>query len=57
VKNTLIYIDLETACYPKTSDAYIAKLARTQKEILDLIEGGFEYVCDFEDGKILRKRK
>ena len=30
---------------------------QARKEILDLIEGGFEYVCDFEDGKILRKRK
>ena len=57
IKNTLIYIDLETACFPNACDEYLRKVARTEKEACDLIEAGFEYVCNFDDASIFRKRK
>jgi len=57
IKNTLIYIDIESISYPHNSDDYHAKTARTEKEALNLIEAGFEYVCTIQDAKLFRKRK
>ncbi len=56
IENTLLYIQLEEALFKGTCD-YISKVARTEKEICNLIEDGFEYVTDFEGAKIFRKRK
>jgi integrase len=57
-KNTLIYIDLETACFPNGGDDYVGKTAKTSVEGLSLIEAGFEYVCTSPDGTMLfRKRR
>ena len=55
--NTLVYIDLETVCFPHGGDDYHARTARTEAEALKLIEAGFEYVCDIGDAKLFRKRK
>ena len=30
IKNTMIYIDLEKACYPKTNEEYMARVANTE---------------------------
>ncbi len=57
LKNTLVYIDLEIACYPNANDHFVSKVAKTEQEICSCIESGFEYVCDFQDAKIFRKRK
>jgi hypothetical protein len=57
VKNTLIYIDLETACFSKGGDEYHGKTARTETETLQLIEASFEFACDIGDAKIFRKRR
>jgi integrase len=57
IKNTLIYIDLETVCFPHGGDDYHAKTARNEAEALKLIEAGFDYVCDIGDAKLFRKRK
>jgi hypothetical protein len=38
-------------------DEYIAKVAHTEEEICQLVEAGFEYVCDYNGNKIFRKRK
>lgn len=54
LENTLLYtqlVDLEDA------DDYVCKVARTPNEIHDLIETGFDYVCDQDDLKFFRKRK
>jgi hypothetical protein len=32
VKNILIYIDLEIACYPNTNDHYVSKVAKPNKK-------------------------
>jgi len=39
------------------NDEFICKIARTLKEISQLIELGFEYVCEQDGLKFFRKRK
>lgn len=57
IKNTLIYVQLEEAIYRSQSDEFICKVAETVEEAKELIEAGFEYVCDFDGVKLFRKRK
>ena len=57
IKNTLLYIDLESIAYPHDGDDYHAKTARTETEALKLVEAGFEYVCSMREVKLFRKRK
>lgn len=58
IKNTVVYVHLEKSCYANGScDEYLSKAARTETEALSLIEAGFEYVCDFNNAKLFRKRK
>lgn len=52
----ILYIQLEEALFQGENE-YISKVARTEKEILSLIDVGFEYVTEFEGAKIFRKRK
>ena len=56
IKNTLLYVQLEEALFQGETD-YISKVARTEKEICQLVEAGFDFVTDFQDAKIFRKRK
>jgi integrase len=53
IQNTLIYTHLVNF----KEDEYIAKVAHTEEEICQLVEAGFEYVCDYNGNKIFRKRK
>jgi len=36
---------------------YVSKVAKTEKEAMELIEAGLDFVFDFEGHKLLRKRK
>ena len=56
IKNTLLYVQLEEALFQGETE-YISKVAKTEKEICSLVESGFEYITDFEGGKIFKKRK
>ncbi|MEM3759577.1 MAG: tyrosine-type recombinase/integrase [Candidatus Bathyarchaeia archaeon] len=53
IKNTLIYTQL----IPSNEDEFICKVATTIEEAKQLIEAGFEYVCDIDNAKLFRKRK
>jgi integrase len=53
INNTLIY----TRLIDFKEDDYIARIAHPEQEVCQLIESGFEYVCDFQGNKIFRKRK
>ncbi len=53
IKNTLIYTQLVTF----QNDDYICKVASNVKEASELIEMGFEYVCEMDQLKLFRKRK
>jgi hypothetical protein len=51
--NTLIYTQLVDF----KEEEYVCKVAKTVEEACKLIEAGFEYVCNFDDVKLFRKRK
>jgi len=53
IQNTLIYTQLVDF----KDDEYVARVASSEKEVCQLIEAGFEYVCDYNGNKIFRKRK
>jgi len=53
LENTLIYTHL----IDFKDEEYVCRVAKTVKEASDLIEAGFDYVCDMEDAKLLRKPK
>ena len=38
-------------------DDFTSATAKTIEEAQKLVEAGFEYVCDFDDAKLFRKRK
>jgi len=54
IKNTLIYTHLVEGL---KEDEFICKVARTPEEIAQLIEAGFEYVCEHEGLKFFKKMK
>jgi integrase len=53
IKNTLIYTQIVTF----EDDEYICKTADNVKEAKELIEAGYQYVCDMDNLKLFRKRK
>jgi len=53
IKNTLLYTQL----IDTEQEEYVCKIAETTKEIAQLIEDGFEFVCDQQNLKFFRKRK
>jgi len=57
IQNTMIYINLEAALFQVASDEFTVRVARTLDEACGLVETGFDYVTDMEDGKIFRRRK
>jgi len=52
-RNTSVYTHLVNW----ESDEFISKIAQTVKETQELVEAGFDYVCDVEEYKVFRKRK
>jgi len=56
IKNTLIYTHLAEELF-KGENQYICKAATTVKQAEELIEAGFEFVCDVECTKLFRKLK
>lgn len=53
IKNTLIYTQLVEF----QDDDYVSRVAKTVEEACQLVEAGFEYVCEMDDAKIFRRRK
>jgi len=53
IKNTLRYTQLVDF----GDQDYVVKVAWTLEESVKLLEAGFQYVCDYEKGKIFRKPK
>ncbi|MEM2587555.1 MAG: hypothetical protein QXV23_04575 [Candidatus Bathyarchaeia archaeon] len=56
IKNTLIYVQIEQATF-KGEKKYVCKAVRTVNEAKELIESGFEYVCEIDGIKLFRKPK
>lgn len=57
LKTTLIYIDLEIALFKEINDGFTVRVASSIEEACQLIEVGFEYICEMDNHKIFRKRK
>jgi integrase len=57
-KSTQIYVNLAKILeMGQDGENYVVKTASTLKEYTDLLEAGFTYVSDYENMKVLRKRK
>jgi hypothetical protein len=54
IKNTLLYTQL---IQEDEDEKYISKTARSINEARVLVEAGFEYICEVDGFKLLRKRK
>jgi integrase len=53
IKNTLRYVHLINF----DKDEYVCKAAQNIEEARQLIENGFEYICELDDTRLFRKRK
>ena len=53
IQNTLLYTQLVNF----ESDQFHSAVAKSIEEAQKLVEAGFEYVCDFNEVKLFRKRK
>ena len=53
IRNTLVYTHLVNW----ESDEFVSKVARTVKEAQELVEAGFDFVCEVEGYKLFKKRK
>jgi len=43
--------------FKEASDQFTARVAKTVDEAAELIEAGFDYVCEVDGVKLFRKRK
>jgi integrase len=58
IKNTMIYINIEHAIFGASeSDEFTVRVTEKPEEIKDLLQVGFEYVCQKDNLMFLRKRK
>jgi len=57
IKNKLFYIQLAEVIFKEASDQFTARVAKTVDETCELIEVGFDYVCEVDGVKHFRKRK
>ena len=53
IQNTLLYTQLISF----ENDEFRSATATTVQDAQKLIEAGFEYVCEFNEAKIFRRRK
>ncbi len=53
IQNTLVY----THSVNFGDDEYVSKIVTTAEEVSQLIAVGFEYVTDYDNMKVFRKRK
>ena len=53
INNTLVYTHLVDF----KDDDYTAKIAHSEQEVCQLIEAGFDFVCDYEGNKVFRKAR
>jgi integrase len=57
INNTLRYIQLEEAIFKDVDDNFICKTAETVEEAKQLVEVGFNYICEINGIQLFRKRK
>lgn len=57
IKNTEIYITIERTLFDSTNDEFNVKITKDPEEIKELLETGFDYICQKDELIFLRKRK
>jgi hypothetical protein len=57
VEDTLLYVQISEVIFKETTDEFTVKLASKPEEIKQLLEVGFEYVCEKDSLMFFRKRK
>jgi len=58
IENTMIYITLDKILFDnKRNEEFHVKVAKNLDEACELVKVGFEYVTEYEDRKIFRKRR
>lgn len=57
VESTLRYIQLEQSLFKNTSDEFTVRVTTKLEEIKQLLEVGFEFVCEKDGLLYFRKRK
>jgi integrase len=58
IKNTMIYINIEHALFGAgDNDEFTVRVTEKPEEIKELLQIGFEYVCEKDNLLFLRKRK
>ena len=57
IQSTMVYITIESALFQNAPDEFVSKVARNVMEAQKLVDVGFEYVCDFGNEKLFKKRK
>lgn len=57
IENTLLYIHLAEVIFKETTDEFTVRVAEKPEEIKELLEVGFEYVCEKDSLMYFRKRK
>jgi hypothetical protein len=56
LKNSLLHVQHAEELF-KDQQEYVSKVAKNEIDACALVEAGFEYVCDFNNVKIFKKRK
>lgn len=57
IDTTTLYIQLDKALFQGKPDEFTVRVATKPEEIKELLEAGFEYVCQKDSLMFLRKRK
>jgi len=57
IEDTLLYVQIAEVIFKETSDEFTVKVASKPEEISQLLEVGFEYVCEKDGLMFFRKRK
>jgi integrase len=57
MESTLRYIQLEQAIFKEESNEFTVKVTNKQEGVKELLESGFDYVCQKDDLMYFRKRK
>ena len=57
IESTMVYINIEQVLFEEATEEFHVKATSDPKEIKELIEVGFQYVCEKNDLMFFRKRK
>ncbi len=57
LQSTEVYINIEQALFQHPDDEFHVRVAKTPEEIKELLEAGFDYVCEKDGLMFFRKRK